>query len=77
MKVQFSPDEAHAMLQAVLEDVTALKLDAKDKAVVRRWLDEMKPTSLAVQALAEKISDEIQQTHDRSEVSSIKKPDWL
>ena len=34
-------------------------------------------SSRQVQALAEKLSAQIQQSHDRSEVSPIKKPDWV
>jgi hypothetical protein len=37
----------------------------------------MSPGSPLMQVLAEKINTQIQQTHDRSEVSPIKKPDWV
>lgn len=78
MKVEFTPEEIHIMLDAVIEDVTAIKMDKHDRAAIRRWLaDDMTPGSLAVQRLAEKVNDELQQTHARSEVSAIKKPDWL
>ena len=78
MKVEFTPDEVHLMLDAVIEEVAALKLDKHDRAAVRRWLaDDMTPGSLPVQRLAEKLNDELQQAHARSEVSPIKKPDWL
>lgn len=78
MKVEFTPDEAHAMLEAVITDVTGLKLEQADRAAVRRWLlDDMKPSSSGVKRLADKLNDEIQKSHDKSEVSVIKKPDWL
>ncbi|MGE3855814.1 MAG: hypothetical protein AB7G21_02515 [Dehalococcoidia bacterium] len=78
MKVEFTPDEIHTMLEAVVEDVAALKLDKHDRAAIRRWLaDDMTLGSLAVQRLTDKLNDELQQTHARSEVSAIKKPDWL
>jgi len=78
MKVEFTSDEVHTMLEAVLEDVAALKLDKHDRAAIRRWLaDDMTLGSLAVQRLTDKLNDELQQTHARSEVSAIKKPDWL
>ena len=78
MKVEFNADEVHQMLEAVLEEVTALKLDKHDRAALRRWLaEDMTPGTLAVQRLAEKLNEELQQTHARSEVSAIKKPDWL
>ena len=37
----------------------------------------MTPGSLAVTRLTEKLNDELQVSHARTEVSSIKKPDWL
>ena len=78
MKVEFTSDEVHRMLDAVLEEVAGLKLDKHDRAALRRWLaDDMTPGSLAVQRLTEKLNDELQQTHARSEVSVIKKPDWI
>lgn len=78
MKVEFTPDEVHRMLEAVIEEVAALKMDRHDRAAVRRWLaDDMTPGALAVQRLTEKLNDELQQTHARSEVSAIKKPDWI
>ena len=78
MKVEFNADEVHQMLEAVLEEMTALKLDKHDRAALRRWLaEDMTPGTLAVQRLAEKLNEELQQTHARSEVSAIKKPDWL
>jgi hypothetical protein len=78
MKVEFTPDEIHTMLEAVIEEVAALKMDKHDRASIRRWLaDDMTLGSLAVQRLTDKLNDELQQTHARSEVSAIKKPDWL
>ena len=78
MKVEFTPEEIHTMLEAVLDDVSGLKMEKHDRAAVRRWLaEDMTPGSLAVQRLTEKLNDELQQSHARSEVSSIKKPDWL
>lgn len=78
MKVEFNAEEVHTMLRAVLEEVGRLKLDKHDRAATTRWLaDEMTPGSLSVQRLTDKLNDELQHLHDRSEVSAIKKPDWL
>lgn len=78
MKVEFTPEEVHAMLEAVMEEVGALKLDKHDRAAVRRWVDdEMTPGSLSVQRLTERLNEELQQSFARSEASVIKKPDWL
>ena len=78
MKVEFTADEIHTMLEAVIEEVAAIDMDKHDRAAIRRWLaDDVTPGSLAVQRLTDKLNDELQQTHARSEVSAIKKPDWL
>ncbi len=78
MKVQFSIDECHRMYEEVMDQLLALNLDKHDKATLRRWRsDDMSPGSPLMQVLAEKMNAEIQQSHDRSEVSPIKKPDWV
>ncbi len=78
MKVEFTADEIHTMLEAVIEEVAAIDMDKHDRAAIRRWLaDDVTPGSLAVQRLTDKLNEELQQTHARSEVSAIKKPDWL
>jgi hypothetical protein len=77
MKVEFSPEEVHTMLEAILDEVSELRLDKHDKAAVRRWIaEEMTPGSLAVERLGEKVNAELQQSFARSEASVIKKPDW-
>ncbi|RLT42312.1 MAG: hypothetical protein DWI58_06910 [Chloroflexi bacterium] len=78
MKVQFTPEEVHTMLEAVVEEVLGVKLDQKDRASVRRWLvDEMTPGSTGVKVLADKLNEQLQQSQDNAAVSSIKKPDWI
>ena len=78
MRVEFSVDECHTMFEAVIDELVALDLDKKDRATLRRWRsDEMAPGTPLLRALAEKLSAQIQQSHDRSEVSPIKKPDWV
>lgn len=78
MKVEFTIDEVHTMFQAVVEQIAGLELDKKDRAAIRRWAtSEMTPLKPEMQRLTEKVNREIQQSHDRSEVSPIKKPDWI
>ncbi|MSQ42423.1 MAG: hypothetical protein EXR65_05245 [Dehalococcoidia bacterium] len=78
MRVEFTVDEAHRMFEAVLDELVALDLDKHDRATLRRWrADEMTPGSVAVQRLCEKLNEGIQHSHDRSEASPIKKPDWV
>lgn len=78
MRVEFNVEECHRMFEAVIDELVELDLDKKDRATLRRWVSEqMGPGDPLMRILAEKISAEIQQSHDRSEVSAIKKPDWL
>lgn len=78
MKVEFSVEECHRLFEAVIDDLVALDMDKKDRATLRRWRSaEMTPGSPLMQRLADKINTEVQQSHDRSEVSAIKKPDWV
>ncbi|TAK76067.1 MAG: hypothetical protein EPO16_07870 [Dehalococcoidia bacterium] len=78
MKVQFAVEEVHTMFLSVIDQVVALDLDKKDRAAIRRWVaDEMTPGTPAMRRLADKVNEQVQQSHDRSEVSPIKKPDWV
>ena len=78
MRVDFTVDECHAMFEAVVDELLELDLDKKDRATLRRWRsDEASPGTQLMRSLAEKLSAQIQQSHDRSEVSPIKKPDWI
>jgi len=76
MKVEFTVEEATIMFDAVIDQIVEMKLGRTDKANIRRWRTEMSPGSAAMQLLAEKLNEGLQREHDRSEVSSIKKPDW-
>ena len=78
MRVEFNVDECRRMFEAVIDQLYDLGLDKKDRASLRRWsTDETGPGDPLMQRLAENISSQVQRNHDRSEVSQIKKPDWL
>ena len=78
MKVEFDVEEVWTMMNSVLDQLVALDMNTADRATLRRWRsDEMTPGSPATKLLAEKMNIEIQGTHERSELSPIKKPDWL
>lgn len=78
MKVEFSVEECQRMFEAVIDEIVALDLTKTDRATLRRWRsDEMAPGAALMQRLAQKINAEVQQSHNRSEVSAIKKPDWV
>lgn len=77
MKVEFTVEEIHTMFQSVVDQIVALELDKKDRAAIRRWAaDEMTPGQIPMRRLSDKINEQVQHAHDRSEVSPIKKPDW-
>ena len=77
MKVEFTVEEIHSMFQAVVDQVVELDLDKKERAAIRRWAaQEMKPGEIPMRRLSDKINEQVQHAHDRSEVSLIKKPDW-
>lgn len=78
MRVQFSDEECHRMFEAVVDHLVELDLSKTDRATLRRWRSaEMTPGSPLMQRLAERMNTEIQASHTRSEVSPIKKPDWV
>jgi hypothetical protein len=81
MKVEFNTEEVWTMANTVLDDLLALpevKKSRSEAATLRRWRSsEMTPGSDLMKALTEKVNEAIQREHDRTEVSPIKKPDWL
>jgi hypothetical protein len=76
MKVEFNADEVNSMLDGVIDQLLDLKLGRTDTAAIRRWRTDTSPGTGAMQLLTERVNDELQREHDRSEVSPIKKPDW-
>jgi len=77
MKVEFTVEEIHAMFEEVVDQIVAIDLDKKDRAAIRRWAAaDMKSGEVLMRRLSDKINEQIQHAHDRSEVSPIKKPDW-
>lgn len=77
MKVEFTIDEVSTMMDAVIDQLAELNLSKTDRAKLRRWrTDEMGGGSALMQLLADKVNEELQRTHARSEVSDIRKPDW-
>ena len=78
MKVEFSIEESEAMLGRVIDSLSELGLKPADSATIRRWRSrEMTPGKPALQLFTEKLNATLQRLHDDSEVSPIKKPDWL
>lgn len=78
MKVEFEAEEVWTMVNAVLDEIVAIKLSTSDRAKLRRWRSsEMTPGSPAMRQLVQKANDQLARAHERSEVSPIRKPDWL
>ena len=66
------------MFTAIVEELAGLPFDKHDRATLRRWrAEDMTPGSPLMQRLSERINEELQRSHDRSEVSPLKKPDWV
>lgn len=77
MKVEFTIDEVSTMMDSVVDQLAELSLSKPDRAKLRRWrADEMGGGSALMQLLTQKVNEELQRTHTRSEVSDIRKPDW-
>lgn len=78
MKVEFDIEEAWAMMGAVIDAVLDNpQIPEQDRAVIRHWRSrDMAVTTPAMQLLHERLNQELQRTHERSEVSVIQKPDW-
>ena len=79
MKVEFTNEEVHEMLNFVVDRLVALDgLDKADRAALRRWRSEqMKVGSPAVALLAEKVNADIAGVYASSQAPAIQKPDWL
>lgn len=78
MKVEFTIEETWQMVSNVVDQLLQLDLPEEDTARIRRWRSrDLTPKSGEMRMLAEKINAELQRAHDRSEVSAIKKPDWV
>jgi hypothetical protein len=79
VKVQFDLEEVQAMANAVIDQLLTLDgLSKADRAALRRWKsDEVRPASPTLQLMTERLNEEIQRTHDSSEVRRIVRPDWV
>ena len=78
MKVEFTAEEVWQMMDSVVGELVQLNLGKKDRAALRRWRsDDMALGALAMTLLTEKVNAELRRVHERSEVSPIRKPDWV
>lgn len=79
MKVEFDADEMQAMANVIIDQLLELKgLTKADQAALRRWQsDEVRPASPNFHLLVDRLNQEIQRTHEASEVRRIVRPDWV
>ncbi len=78
MKVEFSVEEVWQMMDSVVDQMVDLEMNRQDRAALRRWRsDEMVPGAPALGLLTEKVNEALADIHTSSEVSPIKKPDWV
>ncbi len=79
MKVQFDADELQAMTHVVIDQLAEIDgLSKADKAALKRWrAEEARPASPTFQLLSERLNEEIQRTHESSEVRRLMRPDWV
>jgi hypothetical protein len=78
VKFEFEVEEARELLTAVVDRVlAAVKLDAKDRAALRRWHTEtMRPGSVGMRDLAAKVNDDIGRALESRTRSALMKHDW-
>ena len=78
MRVEFSVEEVWQMMDSVVDELVGLDIDRGERATLRRWRsDEMTPGSPAMKLLRDKVNEALARVHESSEVSAIKKPDWV
>lgn len=78
VKVELDIEEAWAVMSRIvnqmLEDV---QLDKSDRAAIRRWKSsDMRPGREDMDALHEKINDDIERLWNIRRKSEIRRPDW-
>lgn len=78
MKVEFTAEEVWQMMDSVVAELVELNLGKKDRATLHRWRsDDLALGAPAMTLLTEKVNAELQRVHERTEVSPIRKPDWI
>ena len=78
VKVELDVEEAWAVFSQVVNHMLdEVELNKSDKAAIRRWKsNEMRPGREEMDALHEKMNDDIERLWSVRRKSEIRKPDW-
>lgn len=78
VKVELDIEEAWAIFNRIVNQMLdEVDLDKSDRAAIRRWKSsEMRPGREEMDALHEKMNDDIERLWSVRRKSEIRKPDW-
>lgn len=78
VKVELDIEEAWAIFNRVVgQMLDEVDIDKSDRAAIRRWKSsEMRPGREEMDALHEKMNDDIERLWEVRRKSEIRKPDW-
>ena len=78
VKVELDVEEAWAIFNRIVNQMLdEVDLDKSDRAAIRRWKSsEMRPGREEMDALHEKMNDDIERLWSVRRKSEIRKPDW-
>ena len=78
VKVELDLEEAWAVMSKIVNQMLEeTELEKSDKAAIRRWKsNEMRPGREEMEALHEKINDDIERLWEVRRKSEIRRPDW-
>ena len=78
VKVELDVEEAWSVMnQIVGQMLDEIELEKSDRASIRRWKSsEMRPGREEMDALHEKMNDDIERLWEVRRKSEIRKPDW-
>lgn len=78
VKVELDIEEAWAIFNRIVgQMLDDLEIDKSDRAAIRRWKSsEMRPGREEMDALHEKMNDDLDRLWEIRRKSEIRKPDW-
>ena len=78
VKVELDIEEAWAIFNRVVgQMLDEVEIDKSDRAAIRRWKSsEMRPGREEMDALHEKMNDDLDRLWETRRKSEIRKPDW-
>lgn len=78
VKVELDVEEAWAVMSRIVNQMLdEVELDKSDRAAIRRWKsNEVRPGREEMDAIHEKMNEDIERLWDVRRKSEIRKPDW-